>query len=155
MNVYDCLFIKPSELSVFSSDGGLDLCSQHTPTLQHQSSDSFDCTKKSILKPRKTKSLLAKFSYPKKLSQNGKFGAPKNLSIIPFTLTSEYPPPLPSLVLPLWHLAFSIIILFLKVKEVVKPLRNNLPSKKTASPNEQKTDRDKQSPFQKQGKNSG
>lgn len=89
MNVYDCLFIKPSELSVFSSDGGVDLCSQHTPTLQHQSSDSFDCTKKSILKP----SLLAKFSYPKKLSQNGKFGAPKNLSIIPFTLTSEYPPP--------------------------------------------------------------
>ena len=95
MNVYDCLFIKPSELSVFSSDGGVDLCSQHTPTLQHQSSDSFDCTKKSILKPRKTKSLLAKFSYPKKLSQNGKFGAPKNLSIIPFTLTSEYPPPPP------------------------------------------------------------
>lgn len=92
MNVYDCLFIKPSELSVFSSDGGVDLCSQHTPTLQHQSSDPFDCTKKSILKPRKTKSLLAKFSYPKKVSQNGKFGAPKNLSIIPFTLTSEYPP---------------------------------------------------------------
>lgn len=76
-------------------------CLSFPQTLQHQSSDSFDCTKKSILKPRKTKSLLAKFSYPKKLSQNGKFGAPKNLSIIPFTLTSEYPPPLPSLVLPL------------------------------------------------------
>lgn len=48
-----------------------------------------------------------------------------------------------------------LIIEMPKVKEVVKPLRNNLPSKKTASPNEQKTDRDKQSPFQKQGKNSG
>ena len=95
MNVYDCLFIKPSELSVFSSDGGVDLGGRRTIKKQNQSSDSFDCTKKSILKPRKTKSLLAKFSYPKKLSQNGKFGAPKNLSIIPFTLTSEYPPPPP------------------------------------------------------------
>lgn len=96
-NHQNCLF--------FCSDGGVDLCSQHTPTLQHQSSDSFDCTKKSILKPRKTKSLLAKFSYPKKLSQNGKFGAPKNLSIIPFTLTSEYPPPS-----PLWCCRCGILL---------------------------------------------
>ena len=124
----------------------------------HHSSDSFECTKKSLLKLRKTKNTLAKFSYPKKLSQNGKFGAPENPAIIPFTLTSEYlhpPSTHPALVLPLWHLAFSIMILFLKVKEVVKPLRNNLPSKKSASPNEQKIDRDEQPPFQKQGKNSG
>ena len=47
-----------------------------------------------------------------------------------------------------------MFLLFLKVKEVVKPLRNNLPSKKSASPNEQKIDRDEQPPFQKQGKNS-
>ena len=44
---------------------------------------------------RKTKNILAKFSYPKKLSQNGKFGAPENPAIIPFTLTSEYPRPPP------------------------------------------------------------
>ena len=47
-----------------------------------------------------------------------------------------------------------MFLLFLKVKEVVKPPRNNLPSKKSASPNEQKIDRDEQPPFQKQEKNS-
>ena len=60
---------------------------------------------------RKTKNILAKFSYPKKLSQNGKFGAPENPAIIPFTLTSEYrhPPPPPLL----WCCHCDILLLFL------------------------------------------
>ena len=76
------IVFKPSELLSFPQ-----------MVVLHHSSDSFECTKKSLLKLRKTKNILAKFSYPKELSQNGKFGAPENPAIIPFTLTSEYPPP--------------------------------------------------------------
>lgn len=88
MNVYDCLFIKPSELFIFPSDGSLDLCSQHTPTVLHKSSDAFECTQKIIyLNQGKPKTYLLNFPTPKNYPRMENLQPLEiRTAIIPYTL---------------------------------------------------------------------